>query len=104
MSDPFDPGHLIGHVKDSTHFEVPRFVHPEGKLRLPQPWQTKDPIAELKVGFAPIDDRIGPLDLKITKFMVLELVAAVLLAVIFIRLANRAAKGDPPRGRWWNLL
>src|SRR5262249_49270059 len=38
------------------------------------------------------------------KFMVLEVVAALIIAVVFIRLANKMADGDRPKGRVWNLL
>ena len=47
---------------------------------------------------------IGPLKFQLTKFMVLELIAAVLIALIFIPLARRAARGGPPRGAFWNAF
>src|SRR5260370_5762784 len=40
----------------------------------------------------------------ITKFMVLEVIAALLIAIIFIPLARRAARGGLPKGPWWNLF
>lgn len=46
--------------------------------------------------------KIGPLQL--TKYMVLQLVAAVLILLIFIPVARRAKDGDPPRGVFWNLF
>src|SRR5262245_30608924 len=39
----------------------------------------------------------------LTKFMILELVAAALLLAIFIPLARRAQDGALPKGKWWNL-
>jgi F-type H+-transporting ATPase subunit a len=39
---------------------------------------------------------------QITKFMVLQLIAAGLIMAIFIPLARRAARGDYPKGAWWN--
>jgi F-type H+-transporting ATPase subunit a len=39
---------------------------------------------------------------QFTKFMILEVIAAVLICVIFIPLARKAAKGDTPKGAWWN--
>jgi F-type H+-transporting ATPase subunit a len=42
--------------------------------------------------------------LQITKFMVLELIAAGLLIVIFIPLCRRAQKGGIPNGPWWNAF
>jgi F-type H+-transporting ATPase subunit a len=35
-----------------------------------------------------------------TKYMLLELIAAVLILLIFIPLAHRAQDGEPPRGAW----
>ncbi len=43
-------------------------------------------------------------DLQLTKFMILELVAALLIVVIYLPIARRARKGDLPRGRWWNAF
>jgi F-type H+-transporting ATPase subunit a len=40
---------------------------------------------------------------QITKFMVLELVAAILIVLIFVPLARKLAKG-PPKGRFWNMF
>jgi F-type H+-transporting ATPase subunit a len=39
-----------------------------------------------------------------TKYMVLELIAAVLILLIFIPLARRARSGEPPRGTWQNAF
>jgi F-type H+-transporting ATPase subunit a len=39
----------------------------------------------------------------ITKFMVLEVVAALLILAIFRTLARKAAGGEPVRGRFWNF-
>src|SRR5215213_9911316 len=41
---------------------------------------------------------------QVTKFMVLELVAAVLVAAIFIPLSRRAATGTLPKGPFWNAF
>ena len=43
-------------------------------------------------------------DFQITKYMVLEVVAAVLLLAIFIPIARRAVRGGPPKGRLWNMF
>ena len=90
-SNPFDPGHLFGHVQDSDHFEVPKaldFGDGDGKLHLPQPFQSvvDQPIVEGK-------GIIEPFDLKLTKFMVLEVAAAVVIAVIFVWLASAGETG-----------
>lgn len=39
-----------------------------------------------------------------TKFMLIELIAAGLIVAIFLPLARRAAAGDVPRGPWWNAF
>jgi len=44
------------------------------------------------------------LRLELTKFMVLEVVAALLMLAIFLPLAWRIAGGGRPRGRFWNLF
>lgn len=41
---------------------------------------------------------------QITKFMILELIAAVAIAAIFIPLCRRASQGDLPKGPWWNAF
>src|SRR5262245_53342340 len=41
---------------------------------------------------------------QITKFMVLELIAAGLILLIFIPLARRARTGALPKGPWWNAF
>jgi F-type H+-transporting ATPase subunit a len=45
-----------------------------------------------------------PLPPGITKFMVLELIAAGLIMAIYIPLARRIASGAPPRGAWDNTF
>jgi F-type H+-transporting ATPase subunit a len=40
----------------------------------------------------------------LSKFIVLELVAALLIMLIFIPLAKRMEKGEPPRGIWDNFF
>jgi F-type H+-transporting ATPase subunit a len=102
MADKPDTGHLMGHVKDSTYFEVPTRLG--GKLELPQPFHLDKPLFDVKIGVPHIDSRIEPFDLKITKFMALEVLAAAIIVVIFTRLAQRMAVGGPPRGRFWNLF
>lgn len=100
--NPFDKNHLIGHVKDSQYFELPRILG--GKLAIPQFRKSDEPLATFKVGFKPIDDRIEPLELKITKFMVLEAGVAVILVVLLTAVAARIKRGGPPKGKLVNLF
>jgi F-type H+-transporting ATPase subunit a len=105
--DAFDPGHLFGHVQDTDHIEVSTRLVPSGKIKLPQPLlQEDEPLWTGKTGIKAVDDIkiFGPLELRFTKFMLLELIAALVIAVVFIRLANKMAAGDRPKGRLWNLL
>jgi F-type H+-transporting ATPase subunit a len=71
-----DLAKLAEHVRDSTEFE-----YPWGTLHLPSVF-----------GFL------------VTKFMVLELVAAVLMLLVFLSLARRMRGGGPPKGLFWNFF
>src|SRR5688572_16851958 len=115
MADP------ISHIKDSYYFEVPKFLwrpdyvslddvpaflrqtYPDasveefneamaGKVLIPQPFAELEYLDKKKSGFG------------ISKFMVMELVAALLLMAIFIPLARRIKKDVTPQGRSWNLF
>jgi F-type H+-transporting ATPase subunit a len=72
-----DPAKLVKHVNDAHAFELPFGI----EFELPK-----------------------VLGHQITKFMVLELVAAVLMVLIFVPLARRLADGKPPKGRFWNMF
>lgn len=102
--DPLDTGHLIDHVKDAEYFDVPRLFVESGKLYVPQLRESTDHVFEPTTGIGLVDDLLEPVYLRLTKFMVLEVVAAVILAVVFVRLAHRMSSGESPRGRLWNLL
>ena len=71
-----DLNELAEHVTDSAEFVIPFF-----QIHLPKVY-----------GF------------QVTRFMVLELIVAAAMMAIFIPYARRVAKGDPPRGRFWNML
>ncbi len=111
MADHFDAGHLIGHVKDAPHFEVPRQLAEaagssvQGKLVIPQFRESTESIVQFP-DLGPLNDLIEPLDLQLTKFMVLELFGAVLITVFFVGLARHVRRRDidAPRGVFWNCL
>ncbi|MCE5267299.1 MAG: F0F1 ATP synthase subunit A [Planctomycetaceae bacterium] len=44
------------------------------------------------------------LGFQVTKLMAMEVVAALLMVLIFVPLAWKIRTGKPPRGRWWNLF
>jgi F-type H+-transporting ATPase subunit a len=112
---------LVPHIKDAYYFEVPRFLwryhftsldqvpdylvknHPHatvadfnreltGKVLIPQPFGTLKNLYQKESGFA------------ISKFMILELVVAIFLTLIFIRLASMMRKDTVPKGRFWHAF
>jgi F-type H+-transporting ATPase subunit a len=97
--DPLDPAHLMAHVKDATFFEVPQFLEADRHLTIPQPFQLEQPIIA-----ATPQLHLEAFDLKITKFMVLEVVVVVLLILIFVPIASRMTGGKRPRGKFWNFF
>ncbi len=44
------------------------------------------------------------LGFQVTKFMVLELIAAALMLAVFLSLAKRMRGGGPPKGPFWNFF
>lgn len=89
----FDTGHLFAHVQDAKYFEVPRFLGEHWSL---PKFGGSEPLLTIS-GYPVITGQI-------TKFMVLELLGAVLLVLVFGWLAKRVASGAKPSGRIWNLL
>jgi F-type H+-transporting ATPase subunit a len=47
---------------------------------------------------------LGFYQFRVTKFMILEVVAAALVVLIYVPLARRASRGGPPRGAWDNTF
>jgi F-type H+-transporting ATPase subunit a len=72
-----NPAKLADHVKDAAAFELPFHI----EIALPK-----------ILGF------------QVTKFMVLEVAAALLMVLIFVPLGRKIAGGKPPKGRFWNAL
>ena len=52
----------------------------------------------------PMSKFIGPTSFQPTKFVVLELLAAILIAAIVIPYARRVKSGDRPKGKFWNMI
>jgi F-type H+-transporting ATPase subunit a len=90
---------LLGHVQDADSFQVPALL-----------WQhLPEALRGHQVGHIPLPKLAGELfgrhiELQLTRFMVLELAAAVLMLLVFIPLARAIADGRPPRGRLWNFF
>jgi F-type H+-transporting ATPase subunit a len=107
MADPLAPNELFSHVEDATYFHLPGKLAPEGShghIDIPQPFALQEPLIEVKTGNAVIDNIFQPLDLKITKFMILEVVVALAICVLFVLLAKGLRGGAIARGRFRNLL
>jgi F-type H+-transporting ATPase subunit a len=114
----------ILHIKDAYYFDVPKFFwrqhytsldqvhaflvegHPHatveefnedlsGKILIPQP-----PGVKLKNLYETKSDS----GFAISKFMILEVFVAIVLVVIFVRLAGKIRKGEAPRGRFANFF
>jgi F-type H+-transporting ATPase subunit a len=47
---------------------------------------------------------LGFIEFQITKYMILELIAAGLILAIYLPLARRIREGGLPRGRFWNFF
>ena len=107
MANPLDPSELFKHVDDSTDFHFPRaFTSHEahGHVSIPQPFKLDKPLIEMHTGNELIDNTIKPMDLTITKFMVLEVAIALIISLLFIGLAAHIKGGKLARGKIWNLL
>ena len=91
-----DPFH---HVRDANFFELPfgRELHLPEIPGVPSPSKifaggSWDPSA--------MNDVYG---FQLTKFMLLQLAAALLVAAVFIPMAAKVRNGEPLRGRFWNF-
>lgn len=76
----FAAASAFDHVNDSGHWPFFESLHLE--LHLP--------------GHEPF--------LRITKYMILMLIAAGIILAVFIPLAKRVQTGEPPKGAWWNCM
>jgi F-type H+-transporting ATPase subunit a len=80
-------------------------VHgPEHHVQDTREWQFFDRLFGDKIEWTLPKFNIGSYEFHITKFMIVELVAAALMLVIFIPIARRARNGVLPKGRWWNAF
>lgn len=108
VHDYLSPKELFSHVQDSTDFHfsptIVRLVtgnsEHDGHFSLPQ------------VGFitgglqfeGAAGTYVKPLDLKLTRFMVVELMSAVMVLAVFALVARKLSSGAAPKGRFWNLF
>jgi F-type H+-transporting ATPase subunit a len=95
-----DVSQIGGHVKDAPDFHVPGLLWDH----LPEFIQGEHRGLVALPDFGTVELFGWQIKLQLTKFMVLELVAAGLMLLIFIPLARSIATGQPPRGRIWNAF
>lgn len=119
-NNPLSPQALFEHVQDARYFHIPRGwfgdADGDGHLYLPQPLATPvegtdhghgpeyEAVIHPQVGIELIDRSIKPLDFVLTKFMVIELLVAVICVLLFGWLALKVRGGAPVRGRFANML
>src|SRR5262245_32487973 len=53
---------------------------------------------------SPFSFEVAGYRFQLTKFMILELIAALLILLIFLPLARKIREGGLPKGRFWNLF
>ena len=83
----------IKHVGEWPEAKIEAYNHElQGKILIPQPFGKLRNNYTAESGFA------------ISKFMIIELVIAVLLIAIFKSLARRLQGGRVPKGRLWNMF
>jgi F-type H+-transporting ATPase subunit a len=122
--DALNPNHLFAHVQDATYFDVPRKLSQDGKghIFLPQPLAKPmlgadgkpmldahghpkyQPLWQAHTSLPMVNQIFQPLDLTLTKFMVLEVAVALIMCALFMGLAFRIRHGGTPKGRLWNML
>lgn len=105
------PDHLIGHVQDAYYFEGIGYNDEESwtKNKINIPWispftEEKPFLGENGVINVKPNDFLGPITFQPSKFVVLELIGALILCAVFIPFANRVKNGDRPKGRLSNML
>jgi F-type H+-transporting ATPase subunit a len=85
-----------GHLKDWSPEKVAGYNQElSGKIIIPQPFGRLRNLYEKEAGWD---------NFAISKFMILELVVGLIIALLFSWLARRVAHGAAPKGKLWNLL
>ncbi len=112
--------HEILHIKDAYYFDVPKFLWRYHSLdEVPQWLRDSHPHASLTEFQQELDGKVlipqpfgppknlhehAPGRFNLSKFMILESVVAIILIVVFSRLARKVGSGASPKGTSWNLL
>lgn len=107
MEKHLDVNGLMGHVQDSYYFDCPKALgfsfkddHGHDHNGIPIPNITGFTKETPMIGTAESPIFVG----RLSKFMVLELVGAILLTLVFVWLGKKIQSGDRPKGKIWNLL
>ncbi|MCA9114948.1 MAG: F0F1 ATP synthase subunit A [Planctomycetaceae bacterium] len=101
MADAGHSADVFHHVRDADVFELPKFMG--GELHLPMLEFLPSPTKMLLAAQGHLPEGESIMGLQVTRFMVLQVVAAVLVLLIARGLAIRVSGGQPVRGRWWNF-
>ncbi|MEM9412843.1 MAG: F0F1 ATP synthase subunit A, partial [Planctomycetota bacterium] len=109
-----NPDHLIGHVQDSDYFEMPAIGSMDFEKKVPlkiphiSPWTNEKPLIGKNGTLIKVDTDtnqfIGPATFQPTKFVILQLIGALIVCAIFIPYARRVRNGNPPKGWFWNMI
>ena len=99
MVEPTHEPHPFEHVMDSpeTHHKWEFFNAAFGP---PVEWS----LPVLQIPYLNSHGQLDWYNFQVTKFMILELLAAVLIIVIYVPLARRAQNGNLPKGVGGTLL
>ncbi len=107
MEEYLNVNGLMGHVQDAYYFDCPKALgfsfedehgHEHNGIQIPNitGFTKETPM----IGTAESPIFVG----RLSKFMVLELVGAILLTLVFVWLGKKIKSGDRPKGKIWNFL
>lgn len=101
--DHLATSHLFEHFQDSDFFHVPT-----GEWSVKNPhkghWSIPQPLYKEGVEVTPKFGSIAPMNFKLTKFMVIEVLVLLVSLVFFGWLARKIKGGTPAKGRFANFL
>ena len=105
MKHYLDMPHLMAHVQDATYIETPKFMglkhtddagHEHSGFGIPNIFGVTQPL----IGTPEKPFLTG----RLTKFVAIELVVAIMMFVIFYWLGQKIKSGKKPKGKIWNAL
>ncbi len=117
-NNPLAPEVLFQHVQDAPYFHMPRMFTDEaaqGHIPIPQPFATPiegsdhghgpqyKTFLDLKTGVPVIDKSLQPMNLVLTKFMVIEFLVALICLLVFGWFATKIKNGAAAKGWLANM-